>query len=270
MRKQDKYENSLITLRFIGEGFDQRGVNIYDLGNSLLAIQRIYNKAYLSQNDRLIKGAYPNKNEREQISLQIGERKRKSDAFALVPVLTDPDTLQYLVTLTQYVLSGMVGYYTGKVLDTIHKEKDNNKKIFIGSLHSELSKIVNRVDASGGVEAISIGSPLLGKETVAAFNNESKDYLSSLKNEYFLGTYQEIKGFVYKMYPSSNIVAIKRAGGSTVSIFLNEEDFEQIRYIQETKPYFLFKGHPRYLFGIESKSVNEFIADEISHITKDD
>jgi len=35
------------------------------------------------------------------------------------------------------------------------------------------------------------GSPVLEKETIAAFDSETKDYLHSLKDEYFLGDYQK-------------------------------------------------------------------------------
>ncbi|WP_339899570.1 hypothetical protein [uncultured Gilvimarinus sp.] len=269
MKIREKYENGLFTIRFVGEDFNQRGVNIYDLGHSLLAMQRIVHKAFLSQEGRLQKGAFPRKEEREALSLQVGERKRKSDAFALVPVLSDPAVQEAMKELAKYIFSGIVGYYTGNVLDKIHKEKDQDKKIFIGSLYTEVANIVNRIDASGSVEAISLGSPLLERETIASFNSETKEYLNSLKDEYFLGDYQEIKGSVYKLYPSSRIVAIKRAGGSTVSIFLKDEDFNEIRYRRETKPEYLFKGRPKYQFGVETKSVTEFEADAVEYVAKD-
>jgi len=232
-------------------------------------MQRIVHKAFLSSEGRLQKGAFPRKDEREMLSLQIGERRRQSDAFALIPVLTDPAVQEYMKDLAKYVFSGIVGYYTGNVLDTIHKEKDQDKKIFIGSLYTEVANIVNRIDASGSVEAISIGSPLLGRETIASFNPETKEYLNQLKDEYFLGDYQEIKGRVYKLYPGSRIVAIQRAGGNAVSIFLDDQDFDEIRYRRETKPQYIFRGRPKYQFGVETKTVTEFEADEIEYSPKE-
>lgn len=266
MKKREKYENGLFTVRFVGKDFDQRGVSIYDLSNSLLAMQRIVHKAYLSKEGRLKKGAFPNREEREGLALQLGERKRRSDAFALVPILTDPAVQDSMKGLANYVFSGLVGYYTGNVMDKIHKEKDHDKKIFIGSLYTDVANIVNRIDASGSVDAISLGSPLMERETVASFNSESKEYLNTLKDEFFLGTYQEIKGYVYKLYPASRIVSIQRAGGSTVSIFLDDQDFNEIRYLRETKPQFIFKGRPKYQFGVETRSVTEFEADEIEYV----
>ena len=163
MQDREKYENGLLTVRFIGDDLGSRGVNIYDLGESLIAIQRIVNKAYLASNDRLIKGAYPSKEERQFLSLQVGQRKRLSDAFALLPVIADPAIQQAMIKVMDWVISGVVGYYIGDVLNRVREEKDPNKRILIGSIFTEISSIVNRITASGGVSAISLGSPLLGK-----------------------------------------------------------------------------------------------------------
>lgn len=270
MKNREKYENGLFTIRFIGDGLGEHGVSIYDLSHSLLAVQRIVHKAHLSLEDKLIKGAFPDKEARKMMALQIGERRRTSDAFALIPILADPTVQKYLETLADYVISGVVGYYVGDVLKRVGKENDENKKIFIGSIYTEVANIVNRIDATGGVEAISIGSPALKQETFAAFDSDSKEYLNQIKNEYFLGDYQAIQGRVYKLYPASKIVAIKRGGGRSVSIFLSEQDFDRIRYHQESNPLFKFRGRPRYQFGVETKIVSEFEADEIEYISDED
>ncbi len=138
--------------------------------------------------------------------------------------------------------------------------------MFIGSIYTEVANIVNRIDASGGVEGISIGSPALERDTFAAFNSDTKYYLRTLKDEYFLGDYQEIEGRVYKLYPASKIVAIRGEDERAVSIFLTDDDFDKIRYHRETKPFFLFKGRARYPLGVETETVYQFEADEIQHI----
>lgn len=270
MNEREKYENGLFTIRFIGDELKLHGVNIYDLSHSLLAIQRIVHKAHLSIENRLVKGAFPDKQMRQQLALQIGERRRSSDAFALLPILIDPNVQAYLKKVADYVFSGIVGYYVGDVLDRLKKEKDVNKQIFIGSIYTEVANIVNRIDASGGVESISLGSPALNRETIAAFTPQTKDYLSHLKNEIFLGNYQEIRGRVYKLYPNSNIVGIRRSGGKNVSIFLSDVNFESIRYLKVSSPLFSFKGRPRYQFGVETKIISEFEADEIEYIKDED
>jgi hypothetical protein len=269
MIDREMYQNGILSVRFTGETLGEHGVSIYDLGESLLAIQRIIHKAFLAEQGRLTKGAFPNKDERSELALQLGERKRSSDAFALVPILADPAVQESMKQIVQYVISGIVGYYTGDLLDRVRKEKNHDKQIFIGSIYTEVANIVNRIDTSGGVEGISIGSPILEKETVAAFTSNTKDYLVELRGETYLGKYQEIKGRVYKLYPASKIVAIRRSGGNTVSIFLDESDFDEIRYSQETNPLFLFKGRPIYKLGIETKSISDFEADDIEFVPEE-
>lgn len=266
MKHREKFENGVLSIRFIGETLNSHGVSIYDLGETLLAIQRIIHKAYLASEGRLYKGAYPKQEERERLALQLGERRRSSDAFALVPLLADPFVQESMKKICDYVASGLVGYYIGDLIDRVRKEKDENKRIFIGSIYTEVANIANRVDTIGGVESIALGSPALERETVATFTPKTKEYLSELKEETYLGAYQEIKGNVYKFYPASKIIGIRRSGGSTVTVFLKSDDFDEIRYRQETNPLYLFKGHPVYRFGIETKSVSEFEADEIEYI----
>ena len=270
MHQRERFENGLYSIRFVGEELAHRGVSIYDLSNSLLAIQRIVHKAHLSLEDRLVKGAFPDKEHRHQLALQLGERRRQSDAFALIPILNDPQIQQYMLKLADYVASGLVGYFVGDVINRVQDEPDHNKQIFIGSIYTEVANIVNRIDGAGGVEAINIGLPSMQRETIASFDSGSKDYLAAIKGEIVLGGYQEIKGKVYKLYPASNIVAIRRGGGRTVSIFLNEADFDRIRYHRENNPMFIFKGRPRFQFGVETKVVSEFVADDIEYVAPED
>ena len=196
----------------------------------------------------------------------MGERRRRSDAFALVPILLDPQVQSHLYKLADYVVSGIVGYYVGDVIKRVQGEKDANKQNFVTSIYTEVAVINNRVGGSGGVEAITLGEPRTGRETIAAFDSGTKEYLSSIKGEVALGTFQEIKGKVYKFYPASRIAAIRRAGGRTVSVFLNESDFDLIRYHQEKSPMFIFRGRPRYQFGVETASISEFVAERIEYV----
>lgn len=258
------YEKSPLTVRFTGELISDSGVSIYDLANTLLAIQRIVNKAHLSINGSLKKGAFPKKVDREALSLTIGERRKESDAFALVPLLTDPSTLSHLKVLIDYVVSGLVGYYVGDVIDRIRKEPDEKKQQFIGSIHADVVNIIHRIDAAGGVNSIEIGAPALGAPVVARFDEKNKDYINSLSNSYYLGKTQTIKGHVYRLYPNRGIVTIRRTGGKKVNIFLAETEFNAIRYHKSHDPLIEFIGKPRYKFGVDSLSVTDFEAVSIN------
>lgn len=269
MANRESFNNGVLSIRFIGERLNEHGVSIYDLGESLLAIQRIVHKAHLAQAGRLIKNGYPTKEERESLALQLGERRRASDAFALVPILSDPAVQFAMLKLMDYIASGLIGYFVGDVIKRIKEEPDPDKKIFIASIYKEIEGIAVRVGTTGGVESISIGAPALERETLAVFTPDTKNYLAEIKDEAYLGSYEEIKGRVYKFYPNSNIIGIRRAGGSTVTIHLNENDFESIRYLKVKNPLFLFKGHPIYKLGAVTKSISEFDADEIERLNED-
>lgn len=263
MKKREKYENSLLTVRFIGEHLNTRGASIYDLGTSLVAIQRLIHKAFLAKENRIAKGGFPDKSERERLALQIGERKRNSDAFALISVLTDATIQSYLIDVIKYMINGLYGYSVKDVLDRIRGERDINKQFYIGSIHADVVNLVGRVDASGGVEAISIGSPALNRDSVISFSEENKDYINSLKNEIYYGELQNITGKVYRMYAISQIVTIRVSGSPNISIHLNEDDFNSIRYCEDKAPLVRFRGRPIYKFGILTKDVTEFEAERI-------
>jgi hypothetical protein len=261
-----KYEESLFTVRFVGPKLDTVGVGIYDLGLTLIAFQRLVHKAYLTKDNRNRKGAFPDKHERQDLSLQIGERKRKSDAFGLIPVVTNPAVMQTLAYCADAVFSGVVGYYSGKVLEKIQKERSEPQKIFIGSIYSEVTNIVNRIDQGGAIHGIEINSPLLPNSKPLLFDEAKKDQLNSLRNQYFLGEMQEITGDVFKLYPNSGIVSIRKSKRGKCTVFLNPELFDRIRYADPNQNRVKFTGRPRYALGVENKAITEFEAYSIEFV----
>lgn len=263
MYKIPPYNESILTVRFTGVDFEEHGVSIYDFATTMLSMQRIFHKAYLAMHSRLAFAQTPKKDERESLSLTIGQRKHASDAFGLIPLLSDPSTQALLIKVADYVASGMVSYFIGDVLDQIRKEPDHDRQIFIGSIHAEVVNIVGRIDASGGVDEIQIGAPLSGKPLFCKFTPESKDYIKTLADEYYLGAHQVIRGNVYRLYPNSRYVTIRRPGGVKVDVQVTEQDFDKIRYYTGKNPLVSFSGRPRFKFGVESKSITLFEADSI-------
>lgn len=255
-----KYENSMLTVRFVGEDLERRGVGIYDLGLTLIAFQRAIHKAYLIEQERFKRGAFPLREEREWLSLQIGERKRKSDAYALIPIITDPAVISSISYIADSAFNALLGYYTGKILDK-NKSNESEKQVIInGAIYAEVVNIVGRIEASGHVEKIEIGAPGLQRQEVVSFDASHKEFISNLKNEYSLGHMQTIVGRVFKMYPDSKIVQIRRPGRGKCTVFLDENNFDKIRYNQTDDLTITFSGRPRYPFGVDSQSIAEFEA----------
>ena len=261
--KIPSYEESLFTLRFTGNGFEKRGVSIYDFGQTLVSFQRLVNKTYLLNENRLEKGAFPRKEERESLALQIGARERKSDAFALIPLLTDPTTQQTLEFLGKNLFSGLTGYYVQRVMQRLQKEEDEDKRFFIGSINAEVVNLVSRIDAAGGVETIEIGAPRLGVEKPVVFDKSTKEYVKKLSQEKFLGNTQTIKGVLTKLLPSSHTVEIRRSGGSLVKVYFDPKLFDSVRYDTSGHKTLSVVGRPIFPMGATSSKVYEFEGHEV-------
>ena len=108
-------------------------------------MQRNVHKPHLFFEDRLVKGSYPDKEFRKRLALQIGERRRESDAFSLLTMISDPLVNQYMLKIADYVASGTVGYYVGDVIDRLRREPDSNKQIFIGSIYRVYSTVTGPI-----------------------------------------------------------------------------------------------------------------------------
>src|SRR5438270_11225303 len=93
----------VLSVRFLGGQLDTRNLPIYDLGQVLIATQRLFHKAYLVERERLQKRAFPEKAERRRIALQVGAHEKGSDVYALVPFLADPTVLSTLKSAAEFV-----------------------------------------------------------------------------------------------------------------------------------------------------------------------
>ncbi len=198
----------ILEVRFIGESLVLHGIPIYELGTALVSIQRMVNKAHLVREHRWEHGSFPARDEREMLALQIGERRRGSDWFGLLPLLADPTTLSAIKRAVDYVMSGLTSYALGTVLDRARSESDESRRLSIGAIHAETVNIVNRIGNVGGCERIDISSPALGPREIVTFDADSRDYVRTLEKSPYLGAAQTIEGDVFKLDPSRGIVEI--------------------------------------------------------------
>lgn len=266
MKRIAHYDESLFTIRFVGPNLDTVGVSIYDLGLTLVALQRLVHKAYLAKTESVRKGAFPDKSRRQELALQIGERRRESDAFGLVPIITDPAAMQTLRYCADAVFNGIVGYYSGKVLQRLHQEKDETKKLFIGSIYSEVTNIIGRVDSGAQIHGIELNAPSLPSAYPLLFDEAKKLQINALRNEHFLGVAQELTGSVFKLYPNSGIVSIRVSKRGKCNVHLEPQLFDQIRYANQDQSKVKFTGRPRYALGVETRAITEFEAYAIEFV----
>ncbi len=252
-------EKALFSLKFIGPELQKHGVGIYDLGISLISFQRIINKSYLVLETRLERRTL-RFDERKKLALQLKAHKKGSDWYGLIPLLSDPSVIKSFKLISEYVMSGFVSYYVADILSRLRRHEDS-KRIFIGNIYAEVVNIIGRIDSPSGIQQIEIASPLIGKKLI--FNEDHKTKIKQLSNEFYLGEFTSIQGKIYRLYPNSNIVTIRTTSGEKVNIFLDESNFNYIRYKIIGTPTIEFFGHPRFRFGSESQRISEFEATKI-------
>lgn len=150
-------KNSVLTIRFIGERLKKQGMPIFELGHTFVSMQRLIHKAYLSKNERLSKGNYPERIVREQLSLQIGAHQKTSDFFSLIPMISDPAVNNLLSHAISYALEALSAYAKEKVSDYLIGGESERKQIYIASIHADVVNIVNRMSDISGCQSIEIG-----------------------------------------------------------------------------------------------------------------
>ena len=249
---------TVLEVKFSGERLHLHGIPIYELGTAFVSIQRMVHKAHLAQEDRWKAGGSPARHEREMLSLQIGDRRRGSDLFGLLPVFADPTTLGVIRRAVDYVIAGLASYAVGTVLDRVRSEPNESRRQFIGAIYADTVNVVNRVGNVGGCERIEISSPTGRTGEMVTFDANSRDYVRALDASLYLGTMQTIEGEVFRLYPSHDIVEIERPSERRCKVFLQPDDFSLVRYGQTHGGRIKVAGRPRFRIGAETRTFSEF------------
>lgn len=265
-------EEPPLWLKFSGEELDVRSVPIYELGDTLVAVQRIIHKTFLFQNDRLKKHAQLTQDERKRLSLQISERRKSSDLYALVPFAVDPALQQYLLTLLKVGLGSLAKYALKSVLSNSQKPQSGNTSIqtrdvegsvLVGAIYAETVQITNHINNIGGIDSIElIPSANLNISSVK-LTPETQTYVREIANERYRGEADEIVGYVTRLYPNRLLADIKLAPSRYVKVALSEEDFDFVRYETVTEQQLRFKGRPVVRLGKDLSTFQEFDAESV-------
>lgn len=258
------FEQSLLQVRFIGE-LDGRSVPIYDLGISLIAIQRMIHKAYLAQQGYLEDTSHLSERLRLELSFQIGSRKNASDGYGLIPILSDPDIIKSIEIILPLVFNAL-GQYVFKRMEnkkvetkrsenkaSNDKQENTGKKIderlFTGSIYGEVIQVAERIENKGIIEQVEISTNRNIENQKLKIDRGVKEYLKSLKNYQIFGEYQEIEGTVKTIDEFSNIVEIKISPRRVIKVHLTDDDFEAVRYLAKREAVIAFWGTPVLLLG---------------------
>lgn len=266
-----KNEPSLL-LKFSGEGLDVRSIPIYELGDTLVAVQRIIHKAFLFDKDRLRKGAKLTQDERQRLALQISERRKSSDAYALIPFVIDPTLQEYVLSLLKVGLGTLAKYALKSVLSdakdpgsggtSIHTQ-DVQGSVLVGAIYAETIQITNHISNIGGIDSIEfIPSPELNIPTVK-FTTDTQSYVREIENASYRAHPEEIVGYVTRLHPNRMLAEIKLGPSRYVRVGLDEESFRFVRYDTEPEQQLRFKGCPVVKLGNDLNSFEFFDAESV-------
>jgi len=263
-------EEPTLWVKFAGELLDARSIPIYELGDTLVAFQRIIHKTFLHNEKRLQKHAHLTQNERRRLSLQISEHRKSSDIYGLIPFVIDPNVQQYISSLLKIGLGSLAKYALKSVLTdyqspqrqkTSLKARDVQGSLLVGAIYAETVQITNHINNIGGVESIEFIPDSNIGVTPVKITPDTQKYVREIVNESYHGEHEEIVGYVTRLHPNRLLADIKLAPGRYVKVGLDEEAFRFVRYETEQEEMLRFKGRPIIKLGKDTTSYQEFEAD---------
>jgi len=256
------YEFQALDLKFSGPDLATSNLPIYDLGITLVAMQKLIHKGHLASLGKFEKGKKLTKKERIDLSLQIGVHQKSSDFYGLIPFLSDPANHEILKTSLGWVFSGLKLYAGKKIKSYFEEDKIDNRKQFVCYIYGDVMNVVNRVGSGGGTESIQISMPAYSPEPIT-IDTSVRDYVREIGQQIILGPVTTIRGPVQKMYTASKIVTIFIKGNQKCSIFMTSEQFDSVRYDQADRPVLVVVGRPRFRLDQE-QFFEEFEAISVS------
>ena len=254
---------SAIELRFDGPALQAQGMPVYELGTTLVAVQRMLHKSHLIEDGRWVRGQVPGRRDRELLAVQLGGRQPGSDLYALVPLVSDPAAVAALARAIDLLLNALTSYAVGKALDAATAQPEHlaaeaggktETGSLIGAIYADVVNVVNRIGNVGGCETIQIGSPRFRQGEPVTFDRDTRDYVRSIPSARVLGPVQTIKGSVHRLYPDETIVEIRRPGGKRCKILLDATGFATVRYGQRKSAQIEATGRPRFRLGSQGRA----------------
>lgn len=260
-------KEGVLWIRFVGKNLERRSIPIYELGQILISLQQIINKAYLYKKNRIESSGLKD-DEREKLALQLFDHKKGSDIYGISQFLSDSSESDLLKTLFVDGIKALNGFSERKLIDILKKKKPTEDELkalsmdqlFLALIFVQVLNIFKRIDAIGGIDSIEISTTYNKENYNVLLNYSTKDEARELQKAVFLGEKEEvIEGPVIRLHiiPSMVVVPTKRGN---VKIYLSSDDFKRIRREAERDAEIKFIVKPRYRFGMEKIRTEEYEA----------
>jgi len=258
MNNEKLQDESLLWVRFYGPELETKSVPIYELGQTLVALQTIIHKVYWHTQEPPPKGRIELPRDlRNELALRIKERQTGSDWYGLVPFLSDP----YVVG----IISSMVATAVTALGQYVYRQiKSNSRNApMTSAIYNQVNIIVDRINNTGGITKIEVSIPSEPKPLV--FDKSVQQYVREIRSEPIYGETTEIEGQLTSLDVRFSTGLIRTRPGQ-VRLHLSPEDFNQIRYQSQGAPTIKVGGRHWYVLGREGGRYDEFEVSKILDI----
>lgn len=264
---RDQAGTPLLWVRFEGPGLEGRAVPIQELGETLVAVQRVLHKAYLFNQGRLTNTSVPRAKERREIGLQIGRRDQGSDAYGLAPLIEDPFVQKILAPLVVQVIGIIAAYSAGTIKEVFKKVRSMKvdqpkEEVLLGVIYPQVRSITRRIGRDSGIDRVRLYAEDDSSVSVM-LDMETKKTVNSVGREKFYGERQMLVGRVRSLWYDDFVAVIERSDGYDVKVRVPKDDFERLRHDASLKETVEIVGRPVFRMGVESLLFREFEADNV-------
>jgi hypothetical protein len=260
-----------VSVRFVGNKFDTRSVPIYELGEVLVALQRMINRAYLfslsdigdEKGALLGQTSIHGKSMRQKLSLQLAGREKGSDIYHLTWFADNVGADAVRAILSQ-VASAAKAYTQRKVYSGT-LENPNRVNSNASAMYGEVQTLANRIKSVGDIEQIEIS--MQGQKVPIVIDKETKTYIKQLQKLEYLGEKDVIGGRIVTAHVDTKdaVDVYLTDRNRRVRVYVSRKVFNKIikALAKDQNPYFEFRGKPRLKVGYLVSQFREFVASAV-------
>ncbi len=275
-----------ISIHFEGENFKTRGVPICELGETLVAIQRLLYRAYLEDKDikrRTIRSIAL----RQKLALQIVSREPGSDIYNLGWFQTPGGEMT--LTLLTGLLGEIIKVGGQYVSQFVLRDKPPDERIKPSkeakavrgrpaddsagrtppriidkraiAYFNEFRDLANPVSKVGKIEALKVY--IAGEKKPLVIDSDFLDYIREMDKYFYYDKEQEIEGIAERAHVySRDKVEIQVGRHKKVTVYVTDDIFGDLlhTFTLRRRPKLLFFGCPIRRVGDIGASFSEFEA----------
>lgn len=199
---------------------------------------------------------------RAQLALQLGERKKASDGYGLIPIVNG-ENLMAIRDASAFCLTILNCYSRELNLESIRQTTTmlpsgvlitgNQVMMGVAACYNQVTGLGRRLGGIGGITSTEIKSGDPEIETEAVVSDSTKGYLRELGKVVAHGNPIRVYGRVEAIFPPNQILKIKTNKGHSMLIYADDVGLGAVQADTRKNVFVECYGEPRFRFGVESK-----------------